>query len=77
MRLCTYVTLALLCWLLTPALVVVVFATLGIVAYVRAYRQGLRRSRCKLGDVRLILAFLAVAWVAGAVGVAMRVADLL
>jgi hypothetical protein len=66
LRLCIYTTVALLAWLLTPPLVVVWMATLGLLGYVRAYRQGLTRSNCFLRDVRLVLLYLSLAWVAGA-----------
>lgn len=66
LRLCVYTTIAVLAWLLTPPLVVVWMATLGLFAYTKAYRQGLTRSRCFLRDVRLVLLYLSLAWVAGA-----------
>lgn len=67
LRLCIFTTIALLAWVLTPPLVVVWMATLGLVGYVKAYRAGLTRSRCYLRDVRLVLAYLGIAWLAGAV----------
>ena len=66
LRLCIFTTIAVLAWLLTPPLVVVWMATLGLLGYVRAYREGLTRSNCFLRDVRLILLYLSLAWVAGA-----------
>ena len=66
LRLCIFTTIALLAWLLTPPLVVVWMATLGLLGYVRAYREGLTRSRCLLRDVRLVLLYLSLAWLAGA-----------
>lgn len=66
LRLCIYTTIAVLAWLLTPPLVVVWMATLGLLGYVRAYRQGLTRGNCFLRDVRLVLLYLTLAWVAGA-----------
>jgi hypothetical protein len=42
-------------------------AGLGLWAYARARRQGLARSRCVLGDTRLVMAYLAVAGVLGLV----------
>lgn len=59
LRLCVYTTVALLAWAFGPW-AVAFFATLGLVGYGRAYRQGLVRSRCKLGDTRLVLAYLAL-----------------
>ena len=45
------------------------FAVLAIVGYARARRAGLLRSRCKLGDTRLVLAYLVVLAVAAGVGI--------
>lgn len=66
LRLCIFTTIALLAWLLTPPLVVVWMATLGLLGYVKAYRAGLTRSKCYLRDVRLVLLYLGLAWLAGA-----------
>ena len=66
LRLCIYTTIALLAWLLTPPVVVVWMATLGLLGYLKAYRAGLTRSRCYLRDVRLVLLYLGLAWIAGA-----------
>lgn len=66
LRLCVFTTIAVLAWLLTPPLVVVWMATLGLLGYVRAYRKGLTRSSCILRDVRLILLYLSLSWAAGA-----------
>lgn len=65
LQLCIYTTVALLAWILSPPLVVAVFGGIGVVAYVRARRRGLAKSRCKLGDTRLVVAYLAIAFVAG------------
>ena len=43
---------------------------LGAAGYVRARRAGLLRSRCKLGDTRLVIAYLVVLALAGAAGTA-------
>jgi len=67
LRLCIFTTIALLAWLLTPPLVVVWMSTLALVAYGKAHRAGLTRSRCYLRDVRLVLLYLSLAWVAGVV----------
>jgi hypothetical protein len=66
LRLCIFTTIALLAWVLSPPVVVVWMATLGLIGYVKAYRAGLTRSRCYLRDVRLVLAYLSLAWLAGA-----------
>lgn len=65
-RLCVYTTVGLLAWLLTPAAVVAGFAGFALVAYFRARQRGLVRSRCKLGDTRLVMGYLAAAFIAGA-----------
>lgn len=74
LRLCVATTVALLAWVLTPPVAVVLFAGMAIVAYARARRAGLLASRCKLGDTRLVLGYLTVAMVVGAVGIVWRLA---
>lgn len=59
LRLCVFSTVALLGWLLGPW-ALLAFATVAVVGYARARRAGLLRSRCKLGDTRLVLAYLVV-----------------
>lgn len=66
LRLCIFTTIALLAWLLTPAAVVTFFAGMGLWAYTKAYRGGLKSSKCILKDTRLVLAYLGLAFVAGA-----------
>ncbi len=73
LRLCVYATLALLGWVLGP-LALAFFAGLGFVGYRRARRAGLTRSKCVLRDTRLVLGYLGALFVAGVVGVALRVA---
>jgi hypothetical protein len=63
---CIYATVALLAWLLSPALVVACFAALGLRKYWRAYRAGLRASDCILGDPRRVMAYLGALLIAGA-----------
>jgi hypothetical protein len=72
LRLCVFATVALLAWLLGPV-ALAFFAVLGAVGYVRARRAGLLRSRCKLGDTRLVIAYLVLLAVLGAVGTAYAV----
>lgn len=67
LRLCIFTTIALLAWLLSPPVVVVWMSSLALWAYWKAHRAGLTRSRCYLRDVRLVLAYLAAAWVLGIV----------
>ncbi len=68
LRLCIFATVALLGWLAGPV-AVLVFAGVGFVGYARARRAGLTRSRCYLRDTRLVLGYLGLLVVAGAVGV--------
>ncbi|MDQ4098581.1 MAG: hypothetical protein M3144_12030, partial [Actinomycetota bacterium] len=75
LRLCVFATVALLTWLI-GAPVVAVMSGLGLRAYARTWREGTRRSRCVLGDVRLVLAYLAVIFVASTAWTAWRVVRL-
>jgi hypothetical protein len=70
LRLCVFTTVALLTWLIGPA-VVVAFAALGFAGYVRARRAGLTRSKCLLRDTRLVLGYLGLLTAVGAAGVAL------
>ena len=65
LRLCIFTTIALLAWLLTPPLVVVWMSSLALIAYSKAHRAGLTRSKCYLRDVRLVLLYLSLAWLGG------------
>ena len=75
-RLCVYTTVGLLAWLLTPAVVVATFSGVALVSYYRARRQGLVRSRCKLGDTRLVMGYLALAFVGASLFAIYRVSQL-
>lgn len=59
LRLCVFTTVALIAAITGP-LAVLYFALVAIVGYAKARRAGLMRSRCKLGDTRLVLAYLTV-----------------
>jgi hypothetical protein len=74
LRYCIFTTIALLAWILRPAAAVMLMSGLGVWAYTRAWRAGLRRSRCALGDVRLVVAYLSASFV---LGVIFAVRDLL
>ncbi len=65
---CVIATTALLTWLFGPA-TLVVLAAIGFIKYWRAWRSGRTDSNCILGDVRLVLAYLAVLAVVGLVAV--------
>ncbi|WP_258133217.1 hypothetical protein [Microbacterium sp. MYb64] len=66
LRLCVFTTVALIACLLGP-IAVLGFALIAIAGYARARRQGLLRSKCKLGDTRLVLAYLSLLAVLAAV----------
>ncbi|MFS0793688.1 hypothetical protein [Microbacterium sp. 1P10AE] len=57
LRLCVFTTIAVLAALFGP-LAVALFAGVAIGGYRAARRGGLLRSRCKLGDTRVVLAYL-------------------
>jgi hypothetical protein len=76
LQLCIYTTIGILAWLTTPALVVAAFGTIGVVAYTRARRRGLAKSRCKLGDTRLVIAYLTIAAVVGITATALKIVEL-
>lgn len=65
LRYCIFTTIALLAWAVGPAPVVMAMSGLGLLAYGGAWRRGLRQSRCVLGDVRIVLGYLGVAFVLG------------
>jgi hypothetical protein len=71
--LCVYTTVALLAWLLTPALVAALFGAVGFHAYWRSWRAGLRRSDCILRDPRLVMLYLGLVTAAGAAFTVLRV----
>ena len=68
LKLCVFATVALLGWLLGPW-ALLVFSVVAGLGYARARRDGLLRSRCKLGDTRLVLLYLVVLGVAAAYGI--------
>lgn len=76
LRLCIYATIALLGWLGGPA-TLVVFSVIGFVGYWKAWRGGLKRSKCWLRDTRLVLAYFAVLTAAGVWGAYVFVTNLL
>jgi hypothetical protein len=66
LRYCVMTTVALLTWAFGPAAVAVI-AGIGFVAYWRATRDGLTRSRCVLKYPALVMGYLALACVAAGV----------
>ncbi len=77
LRYCIFTTIALLAWALSPPVAVMLTGGLGLWAYARAWRAGLRRSRCFLGDVRVVLAYMGTAFLLGSVFAVLRLVDLL
>lgn len=75
LQFCVYTTIALLTWLIGPA-VVAGLAFLGFVAYRRARRAGTTSSRCVLRDTRLVLAYLGLIGLVALGGVVRRVLGL-
>ena len=69
LRLCVFTTVALLGWVLGP-IAVLAFSAVAVLGYARARRHGLLRSRCKLGDTRIVLAYLVVVAGAAVAGIA-------
>jgi hypothetical protein len=65
LRFCVWTTIALLAWLVSPALLAAVFGFAGLYAYGKAWRAGLRKSDCILGDPRLVMLYLGLVAVAG------------
>ncbi len=59
LRLCVYATVALIACMLGP-IALLGFSALAIAGYAKARRAGLLRSRCKIGDTRLVLVYLSV-----------------
>ena len=59
LRLCVFATIAAIAALTGP-IAVAAFSGVAIAGYARARRAGLLRSRCKLGDTRLVLLYLSL-----------------
>jgi hypothetical protein len=76
LRLCIYATIALLGWLGGPV-TLIVFAVIGFLGYWKAWRGGLKRSKCWLRDTRLVLAYFAALTAAGVWGTYALVTSLL
>jgi hypothetical protein len=66
LRLCVYATVALIACVLGP-IALLGFSILAITGYAKARRAGLLRSRCKIGDTRLVLVYLSVLATAAAI----------
>lgn len=68
LRLCVNTTVALIACVMGP-IALLGFALLAISGYARARRGGLMRSKCKLGDTRVVLIYLSVVAVLAAVAI--------
>jgi hypothetical protein len=77
LRYCIFTTIAVLAWLLSPAVAVLLMSGLGLWAYGRAYRAGLRESRCVLRHVGLVFGYLGAAFAVAAYFVGRDVVNLL
>lgn len=66
LRYCVFTTIAVIAWVAGAAVAVLVMSGLGLVAYGRAYRAGLRESRCLLRHVWLVFGYLGGAFAVAA-----------
>jgi hypothetical protein len=69
---CTLTAVALLAWLITPPVAVMIISGAGLISYAARARQAHVEGACILRDTRLRLAYLAAAFLAGAVVTAVR-----
>ena len=72
-RLCVYTTIAVLAWIVGAPVMMMAMSALGLVAYWRAMRDGLTRSKCVLRKPRLVLFYLGSVFVAGAAAIVLRI----
>ena len=68
LKLCVFTTVALITVILGPV-ALLGFSVIAIAGYARARRQGLLRSRCKLGDTRNVLVYLSIVAVLAAAAI--------
>ena len=66
-RFCVMTTVALIAWVLGPPACVMLMSALGLGAYTKAIRGGLRESHCLLRRPWLVLAYLGTAFAGAAV----------
>ena len=69
-RFCAMTTVALIAWVLGPPACVMIMSALGLWAYVRAIRGGLRESRCVLKRPALVVGYLGLTFLGGAFALA-------
>lgn len=67
-RFCAMTTVALIAWVVSPPVCLMIMSGFGLWAYARAIRGGLRESRCVLKRPVLVLGYLSLTFVAGALG---------
>lgn len=70
---CVWTTVAVLAWIVTPAVAAAAFGLVGLRAYARAWKAGLRRSNCVLGDPRWVMLYLGIVTAAGLLWTAVKV----
>ena len=75
LRLCIFTTISVIAWIATPPLAALWFSGVGIWGYATARRAGLLRSRCVLGDTRLVLLYLGVVFAVAAWFTVRQIAD--
>jgi hypothetical protein len=63
LRYCIFTTIALIAWAVGGPFAVALTSAIGLAAYVTAWRAGLRTSKCVLRDTRLVIAYLATAFI--------------
>jgi hypothetical protein len=66
-RFCIFTTVALLAWLVGPPPILALMSGMGLWAYAVSWRRGLRESKCFLRDPRLVMGYLAAAFLVGVV----------
>lgn len=76
-RYCVFTTVAIIAWVFSAPVAVVLMSGLGLWAYVDAYRKGLRQTKCVLRDPRLTIAYLMLAFAAGLTALAFALVRLL
>lgn len=64
-RYCVFTTVAVIAWIFSAPVAVALMSGMGLWAYIDAYRKGLRQTKCLLGDPRIVIAYLALAFIAG------------
>jgi hypothetical protein len=66
LRFCVFATVALLAWIVSAPVMMMVMSGFGLWAYAQAMRAGLTSTKCVLRHPRLVLLYLGAIFVAGA-----------